>query len=86
MTVTTPLWFIVPIGLLGFGFIMGKLEGRQDGFREERANHCEHGETRPCVFGPGIVGIQICTYYPSWKDTTCNPDPAYRIPAKPSAP
>lgn len=50
--------------------------------RKEIAERCCRGETRPCVFGPGIVGVQECGFF-EWRQ--CEPDPRFRVPPEGSA-
>lgn len=52
--------FLVVAGFLLYlthGF--GRFRGRAEAFQERR-NECYCGTTRTCVFGPGIVGTQVC--------------------------
>lgn len=44
----------------------------------EREDRCCTHETRPCVFGPSIVGVQVCGFGSRWSEAKCEPDPKYR--------
>lgn len=50
-------------------------EKRIEELREAHASHCCPGDSEPCVFGPGIVGVKNCIKT-TWDK--CAPDPRYR--------
>jgi hypothetical protein len=73
---------IVPFWMVN-AFYWGLMLGRCTGADEERARHqCHSTDTRPCAFGPGIVGRQECSWFDEWR--RCEPDPKYRVPAEAS--
>jgi hypothetical protein len=39
------------------GYLTGYREGLEHGYAQFECDSCE---TRPCAFGPGIVGVQRC--------------------------
>lgn len=56
------LVLMVPVVIVGVvaradGYGVGYREGLEHGYAQFECDSCE---TRPCAFGPGIVGVQRC--------------------------
>lgn len=71
--------FIVLCLVVEVAFFVGQEQGRDA--CEER-HQCQRGETNPCAFGPGVVGVQKC-FGQQWDK--CEPDPRFRVPTEGSA-
>lgn len=75
------LWWLIPAVPIGsIAFLVGTviyLQGKMAGREEVREERCCSGDLKPCVYGPGIVGVQRCAL--SYWDK-CEPDPRFRVP------
>lgn len=72
------LILVCGVAVIGLSYSVGRSEGNLRGYTEgrdhcEQEHECHSSETRPCAFGAGIVGIQICGWGDKWGK--CRPDP-----------
>lgn len=75
-----PVMMTVIIALVAYG--IGRSEGHLKGYLEgvehaEKSHQCHTSDFRPCAFGPGIIGIQVCGWGDQWKE--CKPDPRFLV-------